>query len=143
MASGLTDYGEDKVNDAVFSAAALGAPATFHLALMTAAGNETAGVGGGTEATGGGYARIAVTNNATNFPASSGGSKTNGAAFTSATSSGAWSSSAAIVQIRFMDASSGGNCWAYADIDAGNQQAITAANQQWSIPSGQLTLSFT
>lgn len=143
MASGLTDFGEDKVLDSLYSATALGAPATFHIALMTAAGNETAGLGGGTEATGGGYARIAVTNNATNFPASSGGSKTNGTAFSSATSTGAWSSSAAIVQIRLMDASSGGNCWAYADIDVGNQQAITAANQVFQIPASQLTLSIT
>lgn len=61
--------------DHVFGAAAYTAPANITTALYTAAPSDS---GGGTEATGGGYARVSKTNNATNFPAASGGSKSNG-----------------------------------------------------------------
>lgn len=136
MASGYTDYGENKVLDAVFGAVALGAPATWYIALFTAAPGEA---GGGTEVstTGTNYARIPVTNNTTNFPAGAGGSKTNGTAITSNVSSAAWGT---IVAIAFFDAATGGNMWAYADIAVGDQQNINAANQQWSLPAGNLTL---
>lgn len=60
-----------------------------------------------TELTGNGYARIAVTNNTTNFPAASGGSKSNGVAvvFGPATPS-AWTTA---TNFGLYDASSGGN----------------------------------
>lgn len=137
MASGFSDVGENKVLDAVYSAASLGAPATWYIGLFTAAAGES---GGGTEVTGGNYSRIAVTNNATNFPASSNGSKTNGTAFTSAVSSASWGT---IVGIGLFDASTAGNMWSYADIAGGDQQNINAANQQWSLPAGNLTLTIT
>lgn len=44
----------------------------------------------GTEVTGTSYARVAVTNNATNWPAASGGSKSNGTAITFPTAGGTW-----------------------------------------------------
>lgn len=146
MASGLTNYGEDQVNDALFGGDSMGgtatstAPGTWYIGLMTAAAGEA---GGGTELAIGtnGYARIAVVNNVTNFPASSGGSKTNGVDLLSAISSGAWGGGANIVGIAFFDAATAGNMWAYADIAAGNQQAITGANQRWSLPAGSLTLT--
>ncbi len=49
-----------------------GAPATYYLALYTVAPTDA---GGGTEVAGGSYARVAVTNNATNFPAAAAGIK--------------------------------------------------------------------
>jgi hypothetical protein len=62
--------------------------------------------GGGTEVTGGAYARKAVTNNATNFPAASGGAKSNGVeiAFVEATAS--WGT---VVAFAVMDAATAGN----------------------------------
>jgi len=50
--------------------------ATVYYALFTATPSDT---GGGTEVTGAGYARVGVTNNATNFPNAASGEKTNGA----------------------------------------------------------------
>lgn len=141
MASGFADYGENKGLDAIYGGVSMGggaastAPTTWYIGLFTAAAGES---GGGTEVTGGNYSRIAVTNNTTNFPSASGGSKTNGVAFTSAVSSASWGT---IVGIGIHDASTAGNMWAYADIAGGDQQNINAANQQWSLPIGALTLT--
>lgn len=67
------------INDFYFGGAALTPPATFYVALFSVAPTVS---GGGTEFSGGGYARVAVTNNNTNFPASVSGSKGIGAAVT-------------------------------------------------------------
>lgn len=71
----MADYLENEILDHILSAATFTAAATLYCALFTAAPSDA---GGGTEATGGGYARVSKTNNATNFPAASGGSKSNG-----------------------------------------------------------------
>lgn len=59
-----------------------GTPATVYAALYTVAPTAA---GGGTEFTGGAYARVPITNNATNFPAATGSgpaTKSNGTAIT-------------------------------------------------------------
>ena len=53
-------------------------PGTVYLAIFTAAPTAA---GGGTEVSASGYARVAVTNNTTNFPSASAQTKTNGAVF--------------------------------------------------------------
>jgi hypothetical protein len=74
------------------------------MALYTA---TPSGAGGGTEVSGGAYARIAITNNATNFPAASGQSKSNGVLVNFGSASGAdWG---VIVAAAVYDASSGGH----------------------------------
>ncbi len=72
--------------DAWLGSTTLG-PGTVYVALFTAAPTAA---GGGTEVSGGGYARVAVTNNATNFPAASAASKSNGAAIDFGTASADW-----------------------------------------------------
>ena len=52
--SGFSDYLEDKVLDHVFGGNAYTAPTTLYVALYTVAPSDT---GGGTEVSGGGYAR--------------------------------------------------------------------------------------
>lgn len=69
---------ENKALDRLLGTAAAGDPATVYLALFTVTPGET---GGGTEVTGSGYARVAITNNGTNFPAAAAGVKTNGVDF--------------------------------------------------------------
>lgn len=65
-------YLANKINDHIYGATVFTTPATVYIALYSV----TPGVsGGGTEYTGGGYARVAVANNTTNFPASSLGAK--------------------------------------------------------------------
>lgn len=73
MAS-FSDYLEGKVLAAVFGQVALPAIATVYLALYTT--NPTDAGASGVEVSGGSYARVAVTNNTTNFPAPTGTSPT-------------------------------------------------------------------
>ena len=81
------------------------------MALFTAAPTDA---GGGTEVTGGAYARLAVTNNATNFPAAAAGAKSNGVDFTFVTAAGAnWGT---VVAFGIFDAASAGNMLTWADL---------------------------
>jgi len=107
VAGSFNDFLELELLDHVFGAAAYTAPATVYVALYTAAPSDS---GGGTEVTGGSYVRLAVTNNATNFPAASAGAKSNGTVFTFATATANWGT---IVAFAILDASTGGNflCW--------------------------------
>ena len=101
--SGKSDFLENAVLNHVLGNAAYTAPGTLHFALYTTTPSDT---GGGTEVTGGSYARAAVTNNATNFPAASGGSKQNGTAITFPTPTANWG---VIVAFGIFDAASAGN----------------------------------
>jgi hypothetical protein len=65
------------------------------------------------EVTGGGYARVAIANNLTNFPAASWSQKTNGIAFTFPQPSGTWG---LILSAFFADAPTGGNVWRHWDL---------------------------
>jgi hypothetical protein len=66
-----------------------GTPASFSLAASTTEPQENGS--GITEPSGGGYARVSITNNTANFPnAPLGGPKTNGADFTFPTANGSW-----------------------------------------------------
>lgn len=103
---GLAQYLQRKILDHVLGKTTFTAPATVYIALYTVAPTNA---GGGTEVTGGSYARVAVTNNTTNFPNASGGdpaSKANGAAVTFPTPTADWG---LVVAWAMMDASSGGN----------------------------------
>lgn len=103
MAGSFSDFLELELLDHVFGAATYTPPATIHAALFTVAPSDT---GGGTEVTGGSYARVAITNNATNFPAAAAGLKSNGTVITWPTATANWGT---IVAVGFFDASSGGN----------------------------------
>jgi len=52
-----SDYFENKLVDQIFRAQAFSFPANLHVGLLTAAPSDT---GGGTEVTGGSYARVSV-----------------------------------------------------------------------------------
>ena len=110
MAGSFSDFLELEVLDHVFGAAAYTAPVTLYVSLFTVAPTDA---GGGTEATGGSYARVAVTNNATNFPAASAGAKSNGTAITFPTATASWGS---CVAMGVHDAASAGNLLAWADL---------------------------
>lgn len=73
-------------------------PATVYVALLTDSGTV--------EVTGGSYARVAVTNNDTNWPDASGGIKSNGTAITFPTATAAWGD---VDSFALMTASSGGS----------------------------------
>jgi hypothetical protein len=106
--AGFSDYLEDKVLDHVFGGVAYTAPATLYVALYTVAPDDT---GGGTEVTGGSYAR------------QSGTFTVSGTNPTTATTSAAIEYPTAtadygtVVAVGILDASSGGNLLAYANLD--------------------------
>ena len=78
-------------------------PGTVYISLYTAAPSDT---GGGTEVAGGNYSRVAVVNDATNFPAAVGGSKSNGIAIVFPTPSSSWGT---VTHFGIFDASVAGN----------------------------------
>lgn len=121
--SQLTDFGENQIVDAIFRGQALGAPATWFLALFTAAPGET---GGGTEVTGGSYARPSIAASLANFAgtqgagtttASSGssGQTSNNVAVTYAAPTANWGT---VTHFSWMSAVSAGNMWLYGTLTA-------------------------
>lgn len=108
----MSDYLENEVLDHLLSAATFTAAGTLYYALFTAAPTDA---GGGTEVAGGSYARVAMTNNATNFPAASGGQKSNGVLVTFPTASADWGT---VTHMALIDNSTGGNYYFYGALTA-------------------------
>lgn len=123
MAASLTDFAEDKILNVLRNIAAAGI--TPYIALFTVAPGEA---GGGTEVTGGSYARTPVT-----FNAPSAGIIANSAIVNFPTPSANWGN---VIGWAVMDASSGGNMWAYCDIASQTINTGIAVNFQ----AGQLTV---
>lgn len=103
MPGSKSDFLENKLLDHVLGGVDYVRPATVFIALYTVAPSDA---GGGTEVTGGSYARAAVTNNATNFPAAAGGAKANGTEITFVQATANWGT---VVAASIFDAVSGGN----------------------------------
>lgn len=79
---------KNKVLDAILgSGHASNMPATVYVGLYSSAPTDS---GGGSELSGSGYARVAVTNNSTNWPAASSGQKSNGTDVQFPLSTGVW-----------------------------------------------------
>ncbi|MCW5550449.1 MAG: hypothetical protein KIT44_15925 [Opitutaceae bacterium] len=92
-----TNYLANAMLDHVHGGGNYTRPATIYLAALKA---------GDVEVTGGSYARLAVTNNSTNFPAAVNRAKANGAVLAFAQATADWG---LIVAIAAYDAASGGN----------------------------------
>lgn len=86
--------------------AAFTVPGTTYWAAYTTQPTGAGTSGGGTEVSGGSYARVAVVNNSANYPASTAATKTNGSAITWPTATGTWG---AIAAVGIFDAATGGN----------------------------------
>lgn len=127
-----SDYLELKVLDAVLGQTALPAIGTVYFALFSVTPGDA---GGGTELATGtspGYARVAVTNNVTNFPNAAAGAKATGTDVTFPTNSSGGADWVAAIAWAIFDASTGGNLllWgAMTSLACPNAQAIV-------IPSG-------
>lgn len=98
-----SNFLELKLLDHVLGNAAYTAPATVYISLHTADPGET----GANEATGTGYARDPLTNDATNWPAAAAGLKSNGVAVVFATPGvGGWGT---VTHFGIWDAVTAGN----------------------------------
>jgi len=136
--SNLTDYGENKLAD-MLRGQGLTLPTAWRIAPLSAASDSAQ-----TEMTGSGLARFSMTRNLTNWKstqgndlASSGTSKTtsNSVLIDMGTATAAIGT---VTHVGFYDASSGGNCWAYAALST---QIITANGVAVQIAIGNLALT--
>ena len=80
----MTDYLENKIIDWLFRGQAFTPPATIHIGLLTAAPSDT---GGGTEVSGGSYARVAVSSSLANWAGTQAAASTTASSGTSGTTS--------------------------------------------------------
>lgn len=115
-----SDYLENKVLDHVLGGGDYTRPATVYVALYTSAPTDS---GGGTEVSGGSYARVAVTNNATNWPAASGGSKANGTTIVFPEATADWGT---VVAFGLFDAAIGGNLLYWGELS--QNQAVNSGS---------------
>jgi hypothetical protein len=99
----MTDYLENKLIDHTFRGVSFTAPAALHIALFTAAPSDA---GGGTEVTGGSYARVALAPSTTNPSAGTGGTTSNNVAITFPTATASWGT---VTHVAIFDASTAGN----------------------------------
>lgn len=115
----FTTYLTNSLMNEVFGKTDFIAPVTLYVGLST----TTPAVGGTniTEPAGNAYARVAVTNNVTNFPNAAAGAKSNGAAIAFPTATGSWGT---VTYFVIYDAASAGNVLAYGALNT----AQTVAN---------------
>jgi len=122
----FTNFVETEILDHVFAGAAYTAPSTKYLALFTGAPGET---GGGTEVSGGGYARQSVA-----FT-TSGNTTSNNAAVEYPTATANYGT---VTHVGVYDASSSGNLMAYAALSS-NKTIETG--DVFRVPSGDLDIT--
>lgn len=106
----FSNYLENKLLDHTFGGSDFVRPATLYVAAFSSAPGAA---GGGTELSGNGYVRKAVTNNATNWPAAAGGVKGNGAVIEFAAFTGGPQT---VVALGIYDAASAGNLLVWDDV---------------------------
>jgi hypothetical protein len=135
MAGFFTDYMNNKVLDMVFGSNPFTPPATLYLGLSLTPSAKSGSV---SEPSGGGYARVAVTNTLTNFPAASGGTKSNAATATFPAPSGNWGT---VLSLFVADSASGGNVLAMADL--ATPKTIASGGTAPTVAVGALFLSHT
>jgi hypothetical protein len=127
--SSFSDYTENKVVDHVLGTTTFTKPTAVYVALFTAAPTDA---GGGTEVSGGSYARVAAT-----FSAASGGATSNSATIDFGTATGAWGT---ITHIGIFDAATVGNMLAWAPLASSK---TVASGDGFQIAAGSLTVSLT
>jgi hypothetical protein len=111
MAGSMSNYLEDIILDHILGDTSFATAATVYIGLWTATLSDTSTGATAGEVSGGSYARVAVTNNTTNWPDASGGTKSSGAAFDFGTASGSWGD---VTDWAIVDSSSGaGNIYYY------------------------------
>jgi hypothetical protein len=119
--------------DAWFGAVALSVPGIWYASLSTTTPTEAGA--NFTEPAAGAYARVAITNNGTNFPSAVNGSKTNGTAITFPETSASWGT---ITHIGFYNQASGGSLYFWEQLPTSK---TVAANTTVYFSIGSLTIS--
>jgi len=129
----FSTYMDNKILDEFFGKVDYTPVATLYVALSTTA--PTKGATNITEPTGNAYARVAVTNNTTNFPTASNSTKNNGSVVTFAEATGLWGT---VTNWLIYDALTGGNMLAYGTLT--NSKTIDVGDTP-SFNTNSLTLT--
>lgn len=125
--AGFTDYFENKIIDHMLRNQAFTPPSQLYLGLFTVSPTDS---GGGTEVSGNGYQRVAIT-----LSAASNGQTSNTATIDFPQATGDWGT---IVAAGIFDAVTGGNLLMWTTISP--QKTITSGDI-FRIPAGNLTIS--
>lgn len=137
MAGSFGDYLENKLLNLVFGGVAFTAPATIYVGLSSTSINDAGG--NITEPVGNGYARVAVTNNTTNWPSTTNGSMSNGTVITFPQATAAWAAGANMTDFFIADGPSGStNVLAYGSLTT--PKTFTTGDQP-NFPVGALTFT--
>lgn len=139
--SAMSDYLENKLIDHLFRDTTFAKPAALYIALFTAPPSDA---GGGTEVTGGSYARVAVAPSLTNWNATqggtagvssgTGGTTSNAVAINFPTPTVAWGT---VTHVGIFDAATVGNLmW----LGALNSPQVVSSGVAYSLPAGSLTI---
>lgn len=117
MTGSFSDYLEKKLLDHVLGGVAYTPPATVYVGLATEAITDATTGTTVAEPTGGAYARVAVTNNATNWPAASGttATKKNGTEIAFPEATAGWGT---VTYFFIADAATGGNILMWGSLSA-------------------------
>lgn len=132
--SAISNYLEDALINHIFRNTDFTRPANIHVALFTAAPTDA---GGGTEVSGGAYARQAVATGASSaWAAASGGATENSSAITFPTATANWGE---ILAAALFDAASAGNMlfWGYLH-GTGREFTALASNDTFTCPGHTL-----
>ena len=136
MASKLGTATVNSILDLNFGAVAFTPVATIYVTLFTTAPTDYGTGLGGVEVTGGSYARSAVTNNLTNFPAAASRAKANGTTIPFVSPTAAWGT---VVAFGYRDALAAGNWLGGGDLTT-NQTISSGNTVQFAIGSLTITL---
>lgn len=133
--AGKTNYLEGRMLDELYGGTAFAAPGTIYVGLFTAAPTDA---GGGTEVTGGAYARASLANTSGNWPAATGTPrvKANGAVLTFPSPSANWGT---VTHFGTFDAASGGNLLHWAALAA--PKTIAGGDGAPSFAVGAITIT--
>lgn len=142
--SAMSDFLENRLIDQLFRGQAAPTTTTLHVGLLTSAPSDT---GGGTEVSGGSYARVAVAASLANFAGTqsagstvassgSGGQTSNNVAITFATPTATWGT---VTHFGIYDAATGGNLLFYGALTIAKtiNQADTV-----TFPAASLAITF-
>jgi hypothetical protein len=140
MAGSLSDYAEGKVLDLLFGNQAYTIPTTYYFGLWTTtlSDSSTGSTAGEVSTSGTGYARQPVTNNLTNFPATTigAGSKSNGTVITFNTATTGWGT---VTYVAVCDAITGGNIIVWSDlatsrlVSSGDTPQLQIGDATWTL----------
>lgn len=142
--SAMSDYLENKLIDQLFRGQTAPTTGTLHIGLLTSAPSDA---GGGTEVSGGSYARVAVSSSLANWAGTqgagttvassgTGGGTSNNAAITFPTPSATWGT---VTHFGIYDAATGGNLlfWGALTISKTINQSDTV-----TFPAASLSITF-